>query len=107
MSEAVVVFVCVGGNLYTFTAAGVQQTILIKHGRAKQRPCIVESTRLSPVEVEAFGEHDGLQVLVLLLLPKPLLLQEGHQGVTLLHHLQHLIQDLLLLSELLLRLQVV
>lgn len=30
MSEAVVVFVCVGGNLYTFTAAGVQQTILIK-----------------------------------------------------------------------------
>lgn len=37
MSEAVVVFVCVGGNLYTFTAAGVQQTSLIKDDQAKQR----------------------------------------------------------------------
>jgi len=62
---------------------------------------------LNPVEVEALGEHHALQVLVLLLLPKPLLIQEGHQGIALLHHLQHLIQDLLLLAELLLRLQVV
>lgn len=60
-----------------------------------------------PVEVEALGKHDRLQVLVLLLLTEPLLLQEGYQGVSLLHHLQHLIQDALLLSQLHLRLQVV
>lgn len=65
------------------------------------------ASRSSPVEAEALGEHDALQVLVLLLLPEPLLLQEGHQSVALLHHLQHLVQDLLLLRQLLLRLQVV
>ena len=60
-----------------------------------------------PVEVIALGQHGGLQVLVLLLLPQPLLLQEGHQGVALLHHLQHLAQDAFLLRQLPLRLQVV
>lgn len=62
---------------------------------------------LSPVEVEAFGEHNSLEVLVFLLLSKPLLLQEGYQVIPLLHHVQHLIQDLLLLGQLLLCLQVV
>ena len=60
-----------------------------------------------PVQAEALGQHGGLQVLVLLLLPQPLLLQQGHQRVSLLHHLQHLVQDPLLLCQLLLRLQVV
>ena len=60
-----------------------------------------------PVQAEALGQHGGLQVLVLLLLPQPLLLQQGYQGVSLLHHLQHLVQDPLLLRQLLLRLQVV
>lgn len=60
-----------------------------------------------PVEIETLREHDRLQVLILLLLPEPLLLQEGYQGVSLLHHLQHLIQDVLLLCQLHLCLQVV
>lgn len=61
----------------------------------------------SPVEVKAFREHNSLQVLVFLLLSKSLLLQESNQGISLLHHFQHLIQDLLLLSQFLLRFQVV
>lgn len=64
-------------------------------------------TVLNPVQAQAFGEHNGLQVLVFLLLLKPLLLQERHQVVALLHHLQHLVQDLLLLGQLLLALQVI
>jgi len=62
---------------------------------------------LGPVEVESFGEHDTLQVFVLLLLSKSLLLQEGDEGIALFHHLQHLIKDLLLLSKLLLGFQMV
>lgn len=50
-----------------------------------------------PVQAEALAQHSSLQVLVLLFLPQSLLLQQGHQRVSLLHHLQHLVQDLFLL----------
>lgn len=63
-------FVCVAGCLFTFTAAGARQAILLRDDRAG-----CGSSPLGPVEVKAFGEHHGLQVLVLFLLPKPLLLQ--------------------------------
>lgn len=62
---------------------------------------------LSPVEVEALGEHDRFQVFVLFLLPESLLFQESHQRVPLLHHLQHFVQDPLLLGQLCLSFQVV
>lgn len=62
---------------------------------------------LNPVKVEALGEHYSLQVFIFFLLPESLLLQESHQRVPLLHHLQHLIQDPLLLGQLCLSLQVV
>lgn len=68
---------------------------------------VAVSAILNPVQAQSFGEHNGLQVLVFLLLLKPLLLQECHKVVPLLHHLQHLVQDLLLLGQLLLRLQVI
>lgn len=57
---------------------------------------------------ESWSCHqDLLQVLVFLALQEPLLLQEGHEDVPLLHHLQHLLQDEALLLQLPLLLQVI
>lgn len=57
--------------------------------------CTCESS--GPVQAEALRQHGGFQVLVLFFFPEPLLLQQGHQGVSLFYHFQHLVQDLLLL----------
>lgn len=78
------------------------QAILIKDNHEQ----LVYSL-LGPIEVKAFRKHHRLEILVLLFLPKPLLLQKGHQSITLLHHLQHLTEDLLFLSKLFLCLKVV
>ncbi len=62
---------------------------------------------LSPVEVESFREHHRLQVFIFFFLPESLLLQQGHQRISLLDYLQHLIQNLFLLCKFLLALQMV
>lgn len=42
---------------------------------------------LSPVEVESLREHHRLQVFILFFLPESLLLQQGHQRISLLDYL--------------------
>ena len=64
---------------------------------------------LRPVDLSsclgvAFGLHDGEGLLLLSDLRQPLLLQEGHQRVPHVHHIQHLLEDPLLLRLLLRRL---
>lgn len=54
---------------------------------------------LGPVELVAPGEHQALQVPVLSPLLQPLLFQQGHQRVSLLHRPHDLRQDLLLLLQ--------
>ncbi len=66
--------------------------------------CMCESV---PVKTEALRKHDGLQVTVLLFFSHSLLLQQGHQRISLLHHIQHLAQYTPLLRQLILPLQII
>lgn len=64
-------------------------------------------TRSGPSESQSLGHHDLLQVLVFLSFLLSLFLQQRHQRVSLLHHLQHLLQNQTLLHQLPLLLQMI
>lgn len=73
----------------------------------QHRPAEVNVLSSGPVQAKTFGKHDCLQVLVFFFFSKPLLLKESHEGISLLHHFKHFIQDPLFLWELLICLQMI